>query len=316
MRVTGVWSDVRELKLRGRRFRTRPLEDLERPGEPLRIRWEKVELAREKFYDNVNPQWHWDEIEYTHTQLSGYDDRATIDGNVQPVATPTQARTHALGFGAMRYRVTLERGDKRISSAGSESVYKGGLTDEVHRIVYAGNTGHPFIDAAYAFFNIPYIWGSALTSPPDHASHQTELFVGADCADYVVAARRMQGDRTVRYGGSLNLRPEDAWRLTTYVAKEPEKKEVAPYGEIYVEPNSNKPVRWGGSTGVRVGDLILYHRHVGILSADEAPLGVLDPNDKLLHIYFATPRETRIKHGYPGDFSIVRWRKRLANDPR
>jgi hypothetical protein len=43
-----------------------------------------------------------------------------------------------------------------------------------------------------------------------------------------------------------------------------------------------------------VGDLVLFPRHVGVLTEDRGVKGVLDHRDVMMHSYFASPREQAI----------------------
>jgi hypothetical protein len=44
----------------------------------------------------------------------------------------------------------------------------------------------------------------------------------------------------------------------------------------------------------RIGDLVLFPRHVGVLAADRGTPGVLDDQDLMMHTLFDSPKEQAI----------------------
>jgi hypothetical protein len=60
----------------------------------------------------------------------------------------------------------------------------------------------------------------------------------------------------------------------------------------------------------KIGDLVLFPRHVGVLTADSGVEGVLDHADVMMHSYFASPREQAIGDSdYAGTWiEVRRWK--------
>ncbi len=161
-----------------------------------------------------------------------------------------------------------------------------------------GTTGVDIVDWAYSFMNLPYIWGSE-TPTGRQEDHQSERYIGADCADYVVAAARRAG-HPLKYGGSHNFSPNDSRKYTKYISRLPELHLDGYYYE------NDKKVKIGEG-GVRPGDIVLFtRRHVGILARDFPPRGYLTSQDTILHAFFKEPAEEPISTAYHSDFSIVR----------
>ena len=59
-----------------------------------------------------------------------------------------------------------------------------------------------------------------------------------------------------------------------------------------------------------VGDLILFPRHVGVLTVDREPIGVLDDGDLMMHSLFDTPKEVPIRDSTYADTptELRRWK--------
>tara|TARA_Y100000294_G_scaffold76363_1_gene71985 strand:- start:214 stop:816 length:603 start_codon:yes stop_codon:yes gene_type:complete len=200
----------------------------------------------------------------------------------------------------MRYKVVVNCGNGTLSTQGAESYGKTGINANVHRVSVRGNTGIPIVDWAYSFMNQPYIWGSATPTGKD-MDHQSDRYIGADCADLVVAAARKAG-HNISYGGSHNLSPLDMRRDTVFISREPELSSEGIYQKNGKEVVIDKD-------NVRIGDVVLYNRHVGILTKDLPPIGILSSNDLIIHTLFKEPMEEPISQAYSGPFSIVRFNK-------
>jgi hypothetical protein len=69
------------------------------------------------------------------------------------------------------------------------------------------------------------------------------------------------------------------------------------------------PIRVGEG-GVQVGDLLLFPRHVGALSEDRDPVGVLDNGDVMIHTFWAPPTEEPIKDTNYAEspVRVLRWK--------
>ena len=94
-----------------------------------------------------------------------------------------------LGLGVMHLAATLHLGDATIATAGAEDAPDGTLSARVFR--YSFRSGDDFLGWLTSYFNVPYLFGSAGKG----ARAQAERYVGADCADVLVAALRRTGAR-------------------------------------------------------------------------------------------------------------------------
>lgn len=257
---------------------------------PLEIKWYKVE-PMDKYLSNTEGGWHWEHVRHAETLFEEGDWSVKADVN------PTILRTRT-GMGTMRFKASVSLGDMTVSSPGAGAYSRSGIKDSVHRISVRGNTGVALIDWAYSFMNLPYIWGSE-TPTGRQSDHQSERFIGADCADFIVAAARRAGYK-MRYGGSHNLSPSDPAGYTVDIAKQPR------LGRDGVYRDGDKKIIFGPG-GALPGDIVFFkRRHVGILVKDTPPMGFLSPNDSMLHALWKEPREDPISGSYPPPFSIVR----------
>ena len=255
-----------------------------------RISWYRVENdCREKYYSNTSPEWHWDWLDYKETVMDS--NVISIAADVAP-AILSPVTLDGVAVGTMRYRVKLIYNGREYISPGSDDRYKGCITENVHRISRRGNTGNKILDNAIAMCNCPYIWGSA-SFTGSRFDNQAGRFLGADCADFAVAAARMAGYQKMPYVGSRALEP-----LTDQVAsmrKEVESVYLGNDGRILLD-----------SSHVRPGDFIVWDGHVGLIYKDTEPLGVLDTSDLVLHTLFNEPGVTTIKSAFRGKFKILR----------
>jgi hypothetical protein len=120
----------------------------------------------------------------------------------------------------------------------------------------------------------PYIWASAGTTD---GSHQSEHLEGSDCADFVVYGMRRLGKKiSYTWTGGLP-------GITKLLA-------AGARGDdgIYRD-DAGKPLPF-----TKVGDLILFPRHVGVLAKDQGTIGVLDDQDLMMHTLFDSPKEQAI----------------------
>jgi hypothetical protein len=73
------------------------------------------------------------------------------------------------------------------------------ISDRVFR--YTVRRGDGFLGWVTSYFNVPYLFGSAGKG----ARSQAERYVGADCADILVAALRRSGARQIDYSSVIDL---------------------------------------------------------------------------------------------------------------
>jgi len=298
------FTDAESLVIDGNPVPDEQIVSLDYKSDEVDIKWFKVESdSKGKSYSNTIPKWHWDKLDYAATAIDDFNDEWSVSADVSPtILDPVELDGKAVG--TMRYQVVFEHNGENHSSPGEESRYKGGVSRAVHRISRKGNTGNDVVDAGFAMCNNPYIWGSASwTGSKFH--NQAEEFVGADCADYAVAAHRLAGNWDLWYGCTKTL-PEEA-----DVVAEP-KYILMPEGVFLDKDGKPVPI---GEGGVRIDDIILWYRHTGILVNDQSnpdgensgdANGVLDEHDTVLHTLFAEPRPEPIGEAYGGVFRVMR----------
>jgi hypothetical protein len=127
----------------------------------------------------------FDRIEYFESALDG-------DGTTRVVrealASAATARAEPwLGLGVMHLAATVHLADTAVATAGAEDAPDGTLAARVFR--YSFRAGDDFLGWLTSYFNVPYLFGSAGKG----ARAQAERYVGADCADVLVAALRRIG---------------------------------------------------------------------------------------------------------------------------
>jgi hypothetical protein len=254
-----------------------------------RVTWRRVEPRMQhtetrapngdvKVYANAvvfgekHGQWiGFDSLEYVETPLEATGPLLRVRD-----AAPTDALLHREGptraLGTMRLAATVELGGVARSTFGKEDAPGGLISARVFR--YSFRDGDGFLGWLGSFYNVPYLFGSAGKG----ANAQAERYVGADCADVLVAALRRAGRRELEY---------------TSVAGLVDKLDrVAPAVEVKAggAPTS---LRWGRD--VRPGDLLALDYvgddgqlprdwdHIVVLVEDRGPGGkpdgLLGPED-------------------------------------
>ena len=256
------------------------------PG--IQLRWYKVEPKGDS-YNNTEGGFHWDLIEYREHPMGPWGRKYQMPADAHPVGYPD---THD-GLGTMAFKVEVKIGGKVSSSPGKESIFRGGLSDQVIRVAFRRDDSS--LGYLTELFNTPYIWGSA-GYPPE--KHQAERLIGSDCADFVVYGVRRTG-KNIPYRGSWHL-PESA--NTLYTAEKTDSQ-----GRFLQKNGKPIPV---GKGGVHPGDLLLFPGHVGALSEDRRPEGVLDINDVMIHTFWAPPTEEPIKQTAYANSAVrvLRWK--------
>ena len=278
------FSDAgREIRIAGKRRAARPLA--EAPAASLF--WFRVEPAVESLSNTGSGSFRYERIRYAETGIVAALDAGSLAADVRPTLTPDRGR----GVGTMRYKLVAVTEDGAFATPGVEArrgKASGGLADSVHRVsLRRDDTYLGYLDE---LFGQPYIWASA---GPSRAAHQSEHLEGADCADFVVyGQRRMGNDLQYTWTGDL---PRVTRRLGGGRAGE---------DGVYRDARG-RPVPF-----TRSGDILLFPRHVGVLTADRGRRGVLDHEDMMVHAYFATPREQPLGDtDYAGaPVEVRRWR--------
>ena len=127
----------------------------------------------------------FDRLEYFETPVAG--EATTLVVRDALPSAPTARAEPWLGLGVMHLAATLHLGDATIATAGAEDAPDGTLAAHVFRYSFRG--GDDFLGWLTSYFNVPYLFGSAGKG----ARAQAERYVGADCADVLVAALRRSG---------------------------------------------------------------------------------------------------------------------------
>lgn len=263
-----LFSDVSPVTIDGRVREARPLAE----GPGAMFMWHKVEPALETMSNESSGRFRFEAIPYAETLMLWHIGRSTIGADVRP--TRTTDRGH--GVGTMRYKLTAITAAGVISTPGREARVGrggGGLTAAVHRVTIRRDDS--YIGYLTELYGQPYIWASAGTTA---ARHQSERLEGSDCADFVVYGRRRQG-KSLPYTWTGSL-PEYTRLLSP--------RATARRDGVYLDGGGG-PIPFP-----EIGDLVLFPRHVGVLTKDRGTIGVLDHEDVMMHSYFASPREQAI----------------------
>ena len=262
-----TYSDAKRLQLGGRAVTPRPLAGAPR----LELRWNRIEPALATMTNGDTPaEFRFAPIDYRATPIEGAAGKPSIAADVRPTLTPD----HGRGVGTMRFQLVALHGDHVIASAGPEARRgkgSGGLTARSRGSRSGATTA---TSAPHRDVGQPYVWASAGLSDNQHQSEHLE---GSDCADFVVyGARRMGKKLKYTWTGAL---PEVSKLLAAGSRGE---------GGIYrAKDGTVLPF-------TRIGDIVLFPRHVGVLAADRGQLGVLDDQDLMMHTLFDTPKEQPI----------------------
>jgi len=263
-----IYSDAPALVLAGKPAAARPLAR----APQLELRWNRIEPAVASMSNGDTPkEFHFERIDYRATPIDGAAGRASVAADVRPTLTPD----HGHGLGTMRYQIVVLQGDRVIPSAGPEARRgkgSGGLTDAVMRVTIRRDD--TFLGYMTELYNQPYIWASDGLSAE---THQSERLEGADCADLMIYGQRRLGNKLpYTWTGALP-------QVTTLLAA------GARGADGVYRDARGQPIPFP-----RVGDLMLFPRHVGALAADRGTPGVLDDQDLMMHTLFDSPKEQAI----------------------
>ena len=133
----------------------------------------------------------FDRIDYFESPLDG-DGTNLLVRDARPSAgaslpsSPARAEPWT-GLGVMHLGATVHLGDDSAATPGADDAPDGTLSARVFR--YSFRAGDDFVGWLTSYFNVPYLFGSAGKG----ARAQAERYVGADCADVLVAALRRSG---------------------------------------------------------------------------------------------------------------------------
>ncbi len=278
------YSDAPAVRLDGKVIAVKPLA----AAPAIELRWNRIEPAAKSMTNGDTPaQFRFETIDYRATPIELGLNRGAITADVRPTLTPD----HGQGVGTMRYQIVALQDERVIASPGPEARRgrgSGGVTDDVLRVSIRRDDS--YLGFLTEMYGQPYIWASAGTS--DRA-HQSEHLEGSDCADFVVyVKRRMGGSQPYVWTGAL---PQHAKLLAAGTRAD---------DGIYRD-KAGQPLPF-----TKVGDLVLFPRHVGVLAVDRGTLGVLDDRDVMMHTLFDSPKEVPIaESGYADKpLELRRWK--------
>ncbi len=285
----GYYSDAGEsITLGGKSYKTKPFAD----APEVTLRWYKVEPVQESLDNTASGDFAYERIEYEAVEMDDCAGESQIEADVRPTLTPDRGE----GVGTMRYqlRATVGSGSgaKELATPGPEARRgrgSGGLADRVHRVSIRRDDS--YIGWLTELYGQPYIWASAGATD---GTHQSERLEGSDCADFVVYGWRRLG-HDVSYTWTAGLRSYTK-KLAAGEARQ---------DGVYVD-DDGEPIPFP-----KVGDLLLFPRHVGVLVEDRGTIGVLDTADVMAHTLFESPHEEAIAEtGYAArPVEVLRWKK-------
>ena len=262
-------------------------------GNAKSFRWFKLEPAIESV-DNTQPKFHFEPILYREVELEACRDHRTCLADVGATVLPKVELLPGVGTMAFTVKVMLDNG-AALKTPGLEAVKYGGLKPEVMRVTVRRDDS--YLGYVTELINTPYIFGSA---GPD-GRNQSDLLIGADCADLAVYGQRRLGKKT-SYTSTYDL-DEQAPEVFRGISEGDDGKILDAAGKSIVF----------GEKGVRAGDVLHFpgSRHVAVLYEDRPPLGVLDSGDLMLHTCWAPPKIEAI-----GSSSCASFPWRLLRFPR
>jgi hypothetical protein len=261
---TRSWfTDAPVLELAGKRRAARPLAR----APAVELAWNRIEPAEANISNGEASTFHYEPIDYQATVIDGATNRASIAADVRPTLTPD----HGGGVGTMRYQLIARQGGRTITSPGPEARRggaSGGLTDAVLRVSIRRDDS--YLGYLTEMFGQPYVWASAGRSD---RTHQSERLEGSDCADFIIyGARRMGANLPYTWTGGLPA----VTRLLASGSR--------------ADDGVYRDAHGVALPFTRVGDLVLFPRHVGALVEDRGIKGVLDDQDLIMHTLFDSPK--------------------------
>jgi hypothetical protein len=276
------YSDAGAIEVDGRTRAARPLAE----GPPALFRWYTVEPTVENMSNTASGSFRFEPIEYAEVPAALFFP-TRLRADVRPRLTPDRGD----GVGTMRFKLLALTTSGLLTTPGADDRAgrgAGGLADTVHRVTIRRDD--TYLGYLTELYGQPYIWASAGTTS---ARHQSERLEGSDCADFVVYGRRRMGER-IPYTWSGGLGP-----YTRLLAS----GEAGADGVF--RDASGEPLPFTG-----VGDLLLFPRHVGVLTEDRGEPGVLDVADLMMHTLFESPGEEAIADSGYADrpVEVRRWK--------
>jgi len=238
-----------------------------------------------------------DIIEYTHSTETYWADLwevvlnnssiGAVGANWYTLEAWIGTSTHVYAPGQ---RSTWTQSGLYYTGSSANIAYMQGITDKVMRVVRRSGHANDFISIVEAFHNVPWLYGSDNTT----LGHQTERFVGFDCADLMTGAGRLRGWWAYPF--------ENADWIGKWWPKPAKYNFVMKRlnGKFYTLDNQDITITIGTSPGdVHIGDLIVFDKeltgeikydHVAAISIDQgSTVGILDGADRLIEANAGEP---------------------------
>lgn len=251
----------------------------------------------------------YDRLEYsTHALQTGEGLEVGPEGltlRSAAVLAPGSSRTP--GAGTLFLAATVElTGGVTIRTPAEGARDQLGLRVQVARVSYRASDD--FLGWLGTYFGVPYVFAS---NGPTAQDHQTSRYVGADCADVLVGARRAAGENSLEYTSVAGIgRYARAVSAVLF---------LGPDGVVRDGAGSPVTLRWG--TEVLPGDLVAIDYthdpsnelprawdHIGALLEDAGTPGILDGADVLRHAGLRGLQDQALVAQAPLRFLLWRWR--------
>ncbi len=278
---TGAWSTARAVyPIRGEKIvlRVEPL-----PG--YSIRWYRIRPDLAPLYKNANHPWEkdayhwvgWARIGYRRDELQALRGSWTVEpfdgkGDIMPSGADGGRRPAMLKPGEVRWErddlgtfwIQAEAQSARgtFKSPGLDDVGEKGISPRVFRISVREADG--FLGWLTSYFNVPGLFGAV--------TYQTVNYIGADCADVLMAACDRWNCTMPRTEASVASLVQSLPRVTEFDLD---------------RGRASRAVRWGKD--ILPGDILAVrypgkraYQHVGALYADDGD-GLLGTGDRVLH---------------------------------
>jgi len=227
----------------------------------------------------------YDRIEYFESPrpaLTGWSVHLTDATPSDPIAR--RRAPNLLRLGVMRLKAIIEIGDSTAATPGAEAAPAGMISDHVFR--YTFRKDDTFVGWLTSFFNVPYLFGSAGKGKRS----QAERYLGADCADILVAALRRSIAPALQYSsvGELVNRMHVVGKPTSLVPCSDEEPCAQPERRLHF----GKDVQRGDLLAIDYIDASELPRswdHIVAVIEDRSPSngppdGLLGPEDTVAEI--------------------------------
>jgi len=295
------YTDIGGLVINGRKIEGERIKSLGALPGWESVRWYKVESGKSNYMNTEKNDGWWAEVQYVESvYAAGRETTREVD--VRPLHLGG-VEWNGRFVGTMRYRVSVEFPDFILSTSGKEAAGKGGVCPGARRVSRKGGTGSAAVDHVMSLANLPYIWGSAPVEGEDSPeSHQAELYIGADCADLVVAAWHKAGVSAAAYTAVIPM--------INKCGGGPQGIKVVFAKKGFFYRKGGKPIMIGPG-GIKPGAAVAWrfgknnHKgHMAMLVEDSGPgnkaNAVFDEHDLVFHAIWDTPSLVSVKDAMPG----------------